>query len=178
MCVCVCVCLITRLLWTKCPNCWEKGYEQSERRKRKSWCPHTNGDETRRDVISTRMYECANGEGLSLFPGLFFCDIIQAFDLFFCLLRPVSHNTLSSSDAFIMWYFVSCCSLPRRGFHFYAVTKRQDLCGVHKHVHVHNLFSTGKHWENRFLWQHQSNTDLAINLDVTVITKSLHELMI
>lgn len=89
--------------------------------KKKSWCPHTNGDETRRDVISTRMYERENGEGLSLFSGLFFCGIIQAFDLFFCLLRRLSHNTLSSSDAFIMWYFVSFCSLPRRGFHFYAV---------------------------------------------------------
>lgn len=55
------------------------------------------------------------------------------------------------------------------------------------HTHTHNpdgrvcvcvwwgLLSTGECLENRFLWRwrHQSNTDLAINLDVTVITKSL-----
>lgn len=98
----------------------KKGMNKVSAGKKKSWCPHTNGDETGRDVILTRMYERANGEGLSLFPGLFFCGIIRAFDLFFCLLRPLSHNTLSSSDAFIMWYFVSFCLLPRRGFHFYA----------------------------------------------------------
>lgn len=40
---------------------------------------------------------------------------------------------------------------------------------------VCGLLSTGECLENRFLWRwrHQSNTDLAINLDVTVITKSL-----
>lgn len=178
--MCVYVCVSSRV--SSGPNaqiCTKKGMNKVSTGKKKRWRRNTNSDETRRDVISTHacshVWTCKRrrAEFISSPLLLWYYSGVWPF-----LLLPLSHNTLASSDAFIMWYFVSFCSLPRSGFHFYAVRKRQDLWGVHKHVHVRNLLSTGKRLENRFLWQHQSNTDLAINLDVTVITKSLHELMI
>lgn len=74
----------------------------------------------RRGVSITLRRARTNG---ALFPALFFCGFIQAFDLSLCLPRPLSHNALASSDAFTTWHFRP---LVHGGFDFYAVGRRQD----------------------------------------------------
>lgn len=92
-------------------------------------------------LTRARVYECANGGGLTSTSPLFFAGIIQASDLSLCLLLPLSHHALASSDAFIMWHFMALCPLACEAFDFYAVGKHRDA----------DLLSADECLESRFL---------------------------
>lgn len=118
-----------------------------------------------------------------------------------CFFTEISHLYKKKSKNWfgrnfsVLWPFVSCFQSPCvfNDFPFWCFLWFSAFCAPAKlstelkgqpaqpgHVCARpcllcGLLSAGECLENRFLWRwrHRGNTDLAINLDVTVITKSL-----